>query len=146
MKRLLLIAACAASLASCATFLQPSGGGESARLAQRINSSGADALARESSLPFVVDQEIVQLTGDVTAFWEAVKGIRFTGAPDAVMNAGPEAYPAFADTFEMKVFFKKYVPRGARIVSLATEAGKKVLLVVADEMFGSRIYGFKGPF
>jgi hypothetical protein len=148
MRRLLLIAACAVSLGSCATFLRPPEGGEAARLAERINSGGADALAGQSSLPFLVDQEIVQIKGDVAAFWKAVKesGIRLAGTSDAVLNAGPEAYRAFADTFEMKAFFKKYVPPGARIVSLATQAGKRVLLIIADEMFASRIYGFKGPF
>jgi hypothetical protein len=138
---------CAASLASCATFIQPPGGGEAARLADQINSGRADALAGQSSLPFLVDQEIVQIKADVAAFWKALteSGLRFSGTPEAA-KVGPDSYQAFADTFEMKIFFKKYVPGNARIITLATQAGKKVLLVVADEMFASRIYGFKGPF
>ncbi len=148
MKRLLLALACVMSLASCATFLQPSGGGESARLADRINTATADALAGQSSSPFLVDQEIVPIKADVATFWKALKdsGIRLSGTPEPSLKVSAEAYRAFAETFEMKVFFKKYVPSGARIVALAAPAGKRVLLVVADEMFATRIYGFKGPF
>ncbi len=148
MKRLFLALACVVSLGSCATFLQPSGEAESARLAERVNTGTAETLAGQSASPFLLDQEIVPIKADVATFWKALKdsGIRLSGTREPSLKVSAEAYRAFAETFETKVFFKKYVPKDARIVILAAPAGKKVLLLVADELFATRIYGFKGPF
>jgi hypothetical protein len=149
MKKLILIACAVVCLASCATIQAPREAGDAARAADLINTGRADALASSSAVPFMVDQEILMIKADIAGFWQAVakSGLRISRAPgSAAAAAGPASAAAFADTFEARTFFKKYVPPAAKLVTFVTSTGKKVILLVKDEMFGSTIYGFKGPF
>jgi hypothetical protein len=149
MKKLILLVLAAAALASCATFVAAPGEQAAEGLARFVNSTAPEALARASSAPFLVDQEIVSLSGDVGVFWKALKdgGVKLSsiaGAPPVAVTG--ETFRQFSPSFEMKVFFKKYVPGEARLYTLAAGGGKKFLLVAREEMLSRTIYGIKGPF
>jgi hypothetical protein len=149
MKRLLAVLATAALLASCATTDLSRGQGDAAQLADLVNSGQAKQLAALSAVPFLLDGEILALKGDVASFWQGVvsSGYRIAGASvQRSVPPGPDGYRDFADTMDVKVFFKKYLGKDTRLVELATSDGKRVLLLMADGFASRAIYGFRGPF
>ena len=141
--------AAALFLSSCAGLVGPPGGADAERLAALVNSGTPEALSQSSSLPFLVDQEIVSLKGDVAAFWKAVRGVRLElavipGFPAPLVTG--DTYKDFGASFETRVFFKKYLPREARLYTFTVQGGKRVMLIAKDDLFSRTVYGLKGPF
>ena len=151
MRRLLVVASCAILLAlsSCASLQRSSDQGAVKDVADLINSGQAQKLAAMSDTPFLVDQEIVLLKADVKSFWDGVvkAGFRVQGA--ALEEASPAdaaSYTQFADTFEVKSFFSRYVKKGTRVLRMSTSGGTHILLLMRSDWFSKKLIGFKGPF
>jgi hypothetical protein len=136
-------------LASCAT-LQSSGDRSRVEgIARLVNAGQAEKLASMSSLPFLLDQEILLLPQDVAFFWKGIleAGYRLREPElESGSAVGPESYRAFRDCMEVRTFFEKYVKRGTRLLELKTADDRRVLLLVRSTAFARRISGFKGPF
>jgi len=151
MRRLLAVASCAILLAlsSCASLQRSWDQGAVKDVAYLINAGQAQKLAAMSDTPFLVDQEIVLLKADVKSFWDGVAkaGFRVQGA--ALEEASPAdaaSYTQFADTFEVKSFFSRYVKKGSRVLRMSTSGGTHILLLVRSDWFSKKLIGFKGPF
>jgi hypothetical protein len=118
--------------------------------ADLINSGQADKLVSMSAVPFLVDQEIVSLAADVGSFWRTLVQSGYGVGAASLTIAFPvsdSSYREFADTVEVNTFFAKYVTKGTRLLELKTATGKRILLLVKDELFGKKIIcGFRGPF
>jgi hypothetical protein len=71
MKRFHVLAAALAVLASCAGLEAARDEGDARWVADLMASGNAAALAKASSVPFLLDGEIVALGEDVASFWEA---------------------------------------------------------------------------
>jgi hypothetical protein len=132
---------------SCAS-IQTRDGNDAALIVRALSTGRADLLAGMSSLPFLVDQEIVSLQADVDSFWKTMagSGFRVDASGPLSVPVSESSYREFADTMEVRTFFAKYVVKGTRILELSS-SGKRVLLLVHEEPFGRMlIQGFKGPF
>ena len=144
------LAAALVLLASCASLQRSWDQGNVETVARLINEGRADTLADMSSVPFLVDGEIVTLKSDIASFWAGIvkAGFRVEGA--ALTQAAPLApasYTQFADSMEVKTFFAQYVKKGARLLEIGTsQSAKKILLLFGDTSFKKTIYGFKGPY
>jgi hypothetical protein len=118
-------------------------------VARLIESGQSDTLARLSSVPFLLDQEILLLPADVAAFWKGLvaSGYRLEGPElDRGASLGPESYREFRDSMDVRVFFKKYVKRGTRLLELHTRDGRRILLLYRGTPCSKQILGFKGPY
>jgi len=146
-----LLAALGAALAlvSCASFQRSRDGDAARRVTALVNAGQAERLAAMSAIPFLVDGEIVLLPDDVDSFWNGIAkaGLRAQASvPGQGSTVGPESYKDFADTMEVRVFFEKYVKKGARILTVNAIPGGDILLIVAPECLSWKIIGWKGPF
>jgi hypothetical protein len=135
------------ALASCASLQRDQRRVES--IARLVNTGRAEELAAMSTLPFLLDQEILVLPQDVAFFWKSMleAGYRLQ-EPEVERGSvvGPDSYREFRDSMEVRTFFKKYLKRGTRLLELKTSEGRHVLLLVRSTAFSRRISGFKGPF
>jgi hypothetical protein len=142
-----LILAALLTLASCATLQRDQRRVEG--IARLVNTGQAGQLAEMSTLPFLLDQEILVLPKDVAYFWKSVLAAGYRLEEPQVERGsaiGPDSYRAFRDSMEVRTFFKKYVNKGTRLLELRTADGRRVLLLVRFTAFSRRITGFKGPF
>jgi hypothetical protein len=152
LRRLLGAAACAAFLvlASCASLQHGWDQGNVGMVADLINSGQSARLAAMRSSPFLIDGEVVPLKADVAGFWDGIvkAGYKVSGPQlGAAAPAAADSYKQFADTMEVRAFFKNYVKKDTRILELKTSSGKTVLLIIKDAVFSKKIIqGFKGPY
>jgi hypothetical protein len=149
MKRLLPFLLVALALCSCASIQRARDQGNMDRLAALLSSGDWEELAKISSTPFLLDQEIILLEGDVRTFWSSIVQVGFKVQEPVLEEAtriGPESYREFRDSMEVRTFFKKYLKKNSRILQLRTSTGERILLLVTDSCCGSQINGFKGPF
>ena len=135
------------ALATCATLQQDERRMES--IARLVNAGQAEKLAAMSTVPFLLDQEILVLPQDVAYFWKSILAAGYRLEEPQVERGsavGPESYREFRDSMEVRTFFKKYVKKGTRLLELKTGDRQRVLLLVRSSAFSRRISGFKGPF
>jgi hypothetical protein len=134
-------------LASCATIKRDERRAES--IARLVNTGQAEKLVSMSTVPFLLDQEILVLPSDVAYFWKSILAAGYRLEEPRVERGspvGPESYREFRDSMEVRTFFKKYVREGARLLELKTGDRQRVLLLVRFTAFSHRISGFKGPY
>lgn len=143
----ILVLAALLALASCATLQRDERRVES--IARLVNAGQAERLAAMSTVPFLLDQEILVLPQDVAFFWTSMleAGYRLEEPRlERGSSIGPDSYKEFRDSMEARTFFKKYVKKGSRLLELRTGDGRRVLLLVRFTAFSRQISGFKGPF
>jgi hypothetical protein len=143
----ILTLAAVLAMASCATLQRDQRRVES--IAGLVNSGQAETLTSMSTLPFLLDQEILVLPQDVAFFWKSMLAAGYRLDDPQVERSspvGPDSYREFRYSMEVRTFFKKYVKRGTRLLDLKTSDGRRVLLLVHSTAFSRRISGFKGPF
>jgi hypothetical protein len=134
-------------LASCATIKRDERRAES--IAKLVNTGQAEKLVSMSTVPFLLDQEILVLPSDVAYFWKSILAAGYKLEEPRVERGspvGPESYREFRDSMEVRTFFKKYLKKDARLLELKTGNGQRVLLLVRFTAFSRRISGFKGPY
>jgi hypothetical protein len=134
-------------LASCATIKRDERRAES--IAKLVNTGQAEKLVSMSTVPFLLDQEILVLPSDVAYFWKSILAAGYKLEEPRVERGspvGPESYREFRDSMEVRTFFKKYLKKNARLLELKTGNGQRVLLLVRFTAFSRRISGFKGPY
>ena len=146
-----LAAVCAAAfvLSSCASLQRANDEGVVRQVVDLINGGQAARLESMSATPFLLDGEIVALPADVATFWDTIvkAGFRVEGAAlDRGAPVTADSYRSFADTMEVRSFFSRHVSRGARLLELRTNSGRRILIVAAPGWFTVKIIGFKGPF
>jgi len=144
------LAAALILLASCASLQRSRDQGNVETVASLINEGRADTLTAMSSVPFLIDGEIVTLKPDIASFWTGIvkAGFKVEGAVlTQAAPLAPASYTQFADSMEVKAFFAQYVKKGARLLEMGTsQSGKKILLLFGDTSPRKTIYGFKGPY
>ena len=147
--QLLVAAALVVAVSSCASLQRSRDVGSVRTVARLINSANAQALSAMSSLPFLLDHEIVALQRDVEAFWDTALAVGFR-VEEPTLERGEridgESYREFYDSMEVRTFFKKYLNKSSRLLELRTLEGRRILLLVTDSWFKRTINGFKGPY
>jgi hypothetical protein len=112
-----------------------------------IGAGDTDRLEKLTALPFLFDGEIIALPGDAGVLWQNLKaaGITLKGAKlIGITPARVDSYKLFADTWEVSVFFKKYVPKNGAIAEVRSDTGNYLLLLGGFALDGyARIIGLK---
>jgi hypothetical protein len=145
----LAVTVLALMIASCASLQRSRDTGSVRTVAGLINDRDAAALSSMSSVPFLLDHEIVALQRDVQAFWGTALETGFRVEEPTLergLRVDAESYREFYDSMEVKTFFKKYLKKNTRLLELRTLGGQRILLLVTDTWFKRTINGFKGPF
>ncbi|MBN2354165.1 MAG: hypothetical protein JXD23_16470 [Spirochaetales bacterium] len=112
-----------------------------------VRAGDAARLEKLTALPFLLDGEIIALPGDAGILWRNLKAAGVTLAGTRLVRltpAGGDAYKLFADTWEVSVFFKKYVPPNGMIAEIRSDSGAYLLLLGGYALDGyARIIGLK---
>lgn len=113
-----------------------------------VNAGDVEQLVELSSVPFVLDQEIIALEGDVASLWSGLieAGLEFDDADiRRIEPADSGSYREFGDTFEMDVYFQQYLAEDGTIVEIDSNLGGFLLLLGDRQMGFPMIFGLKGP-
>ncbi len=135
-------------LSSCATVKSVPRPGAVERLMELVNSGDSEMVSSLTTMPMLVDGEIVQRETDIRNFWDLVAKARFavkTGEAFYTEKAGDETYLLFGDSMEVRTFFEKYVPKNAVTVTVEGETGRYIFLLSGRKGRYTYIFGFTGP-
>ena len=135
-------------ISSCATAPVAQRENRIMGLVDRINGDSLVRVMEVTSVPFVLDQEILSLEGDVETMWSNMREAGFfllNAEIDEIMPVQKGSYRRFGDTMDMRVFFEKYIPEDATLVRISSDNGN-FLFLLGDKFWGvPRMYAMKGP-
>jgi hypothetical protein len=142
----ILLAGVMLLLGACVTFKVDED--QVAKIIKLINSGDTDKLARVTRVPFLLDGEIIALQDDAGLLWKNLAQAGFTLQNAALADLIPvkeDTYKLFADTWEVEVFFKKYVPPKSMVAQVKADNGDFLLLLDGEKKGYAQILGIKGP-
>jgi hypothetical protein len=142
----ILLAGVMLLLGACVTFKVDED--QVTKIIKLINSGDTDKLARVTSVPFLLDGEIIALQDDAGLLWKNLAQAGFTLQNAALADLIPvkeDTYKLFADTWEVEVFFKKYVPPKSMVAQVKADNGDFLLLLDGEKKGYAQILGIKGP-
>lgn len=146
--RFLLLIAAVVLISSCATVPVAQRESRIMALVDRINGDSLTRVVEVTSVPFVLDREILALEADVRTMWSNMRDAGFVLVNpkiDEIIPLRSESYKRFGDTMDMRVFFEKYVPEDATLVRINSDNGD-FLFVLGDRFWGvPRMYAMTGP-
>lgn len=148
MAALAAIGAALVSFSGCATIGGP-GIDVSAveKIIFDVNQGDFEELIRLSMVPFVFDREIIMRESDVVLLWTGLTNGGFNlpgGKVTGTEKLSPESYTVFSESWEMKVFFEKYVPKQAYIAYVSADGRRTAFLLGKSADGTARIYGIGG--
>ena len=111
-----------------------------------IQAGEAEALVAQSQLPFLFDAEIIMLERDLQTLWGNLSEAGFSMQNAQVEYLGPAgrySYPPFAESFEVRTFFKKYLPEKSSMVRITADNGEFFLLLGPREDEAPAIIGYR---
>ena len=112
-----------------------------------VNAKDHQKLIRLSETPFLLDEEIIIMPGDVAFFWETALQNGLVIKEYTVESITPgeaEDYKYFSDSREIEIFFTKYVHEDSSIAKITSSSGVFFLLLTGKDGRYPRIFGFKG--
>lgn len=135
-------------LSSCATMNAVPNDKAIERFIELYNSGDTVRMTKMTSVPMLIDGEIVAGTDDADFFWNrlADAGFSFEGVDSFAREpVDDRAKLLFGDTMEVGTFFDKYVPETAVIVRVKGPGGEFILLLSGRKGRYPFIFGFTGP-
>ena len=136
------------ALSSCTTMKAVPNDKAIGRFIELYNSGDTSRMTEMTSVPMLIDGEIVSRTGDADFFWNrlAEVGFSFEGVNSYIVEpVDDRAKYLFGDTMEVGTFFDKYVPDTAVIVRVKGPGGDFILLLSGRKGRYPFIFGFTGP-
>ena len=133
---------------SCTTMKAVPNDRAISRFIELYNSGDTERMTEMTSIPMLVDGEIVARSGDADFFWTrlAKAGFKFDGSEYyTVEPLTAKSSLLFGDTMEVATFFDKYVPSTAVLVRLRGPGGDFILLLSGRKGRYPFIFGFTGP-
>ncbi len=118
------------------------------RFIELYNSGDTARMTEMTSVPMLIDGEIVARTDDADFFWNrlAEAGFSFEDSNSFTSVAvDGNSKLLFGDTMEVDTFFTKYVPDTAVIVRVKGPGGDFILLLSGRKGRYPFIFGFTGP-
>ena len=112
-----------------------------------VNEKDAPTLAGLSRNPFLLDGEIILMSGDMQRFWEKAfeSGFGFPGAVvESVIPVDENTFRLFGDTMDVRVFFNKYVPEASSLAKVSSDSGDYWFVFHDREGKYPKILAFKG--
>ena len=138
LKMISLVTTIVAVATGCATF-GTGQAGDAGTIVSLINQGDVEQLTRIAVLPFVFEGEVLYKASDVEAVWRnlSINGFRIERPKFGdTVSIDVDTFQIFADTYEMEVFFGKYVPAGARLAAIAS-GGQEYWLLLGKASGGS---------
>jgi len=146
--RLLFLTVVVLLASSCATVPVAQRENRIMALVDRINGDSLTRVVEVTSVPFVLDREIIALEGDVRTMWANLReaGFMLVNAEiEEIIPMRSGSYERFGTTMDMRVFFDTYVPEDATLVRIGSDNGD-FLFVLGDRFWGvPRMYAMTGP-
>ncbi|MFO8063663.1 MAG: hypothetical protein ACQETQ_09720 [Spirochaetota bacterium] len=135
-------------ISSCATAPVAQRENRIMGLVDRLNGESLVRVMEVTSVPFVLDREILSLERDVETMWSNMREAGFfllNAEIDEIIPVHEDSYRRFGDTMDMRVFFEKYIPEDATLVRISSDNGD-FLFLLGDKFWGvPRMYAMKGP-
>jgi hypothetical protein len=116
------------------------------KIVELIQKGESAALIAQSQLPFLFDGEIVMLERDLRTLWTNLAEAGFSLQNPQIEYLGPAgrySYSPFADSMEVRTFFKKYLPEKSSIVRITAENGVFFLLLGPKVEKAPAIIGYR---
>ena len=135
-------------LSSCATMKAVPNDKAIERFIELYNSGDTVRMTEMTSVPMLIDGEIVARTGDAGFFWNRLAEAGFSFEDVDSFSTEPvdvRARLLFGDTMEVGTFFDKYVPETAVVVRVRGPGGDFILLLSGRKGRYPFIFGFTGP-
>jgi len=112
-----------------------------------VSGKDSETLSLISRNPFLLDGEIILMSGDMELFWEKAfaAGFGFPGGTvESVIPVDGETFRIFGDTMDIQVFFRKYVPAPSSLAKVSTGDGYYWFVFSEREGKYPKILAFKG--
>ena len=150
MKKLLCGPGCLAllvvlAISACATFEVTEE--EAAKVIALINKGDVQTLASITAVPFLLDGEIIALEGDALILWTNLKKAGVAMKNASIVSLSPlreDDWQRFSSSWEVNVFFKKYVPQDTKLAEIECDDGRFLLLLDGRTKKHASIVGIKG--
>ncbi len=136
------------SFFSCATMPVSQNKEAAAELIEKINTASPAELAGRSDLPFLFDEELVVLEGDLDILWSNLRAAGFSLDPAAAAEpsaVAPADYALYGDSFEIEAFFAQYIDESASMLKVRNSFGHFILLLQGEKDGLPMIKGMRGP-
>lgn len=107
-----------------------------------------DEAVELTSVPFLLDSEILTTEQDAKLLWSNLKEVSALFVAAEIISIRPaweEDYTLFNDSAEMRVFFERALPENPSLVEIATPHGRFFLLLSGRRFGTPRFVGMKGP-
>jgi hypothetical protein len=134
--------------ASCTTMKAVPGNRSVERFIELYNSGDTERMTEMTSVPMLIDGEIVARSSDADFFWSRLSdvGFNFSSMENYTVELITEnSQFLFGNTKEVSLFFDKYVPDTAVIVKIYNPGGDFILLLSGRKGRYPFIFGFTGP-
>ena len=135
-------------LASCTTMEAVPKENSIHRFIDLFNTGNAALIGEMTSIPMLIDGEVVARSDDADFFWNRLEEVGFKLDKETEYNVqavSKKARLLFGDTWEVNTFFDKYVPNTAVIVRVSGPGGDFILLLSGRKGKYPFIFGFTGP-
>lgn len=143
-----LVAAALLAVTGCSTLSYAGREETVSEVVRLVNYGEVETLVAQSSLPFVLDGEILFSEGTVSGFWAGFRESGFlleNAVPVVIEEVVPGTSSKFSDSGEMEMFFDTYLVEKAVCVDLETAGGVVYLLLGEKKGDYPEILGFRGP-
>ncbi len=118
------------------------------RFIELYNTGDTVRMSEMTSIPMLIDGEIVARNADADFFWNSLAKAGFTLDGSESFTTEPlnsNSSLLFGDSMEVSTFFAKYVPETAVIVRVKGPGGDFILLLSGRKGRYPFIFGFTGP-
>jgi len=133
---------------SCSTVPPSKNPNRIGGLIKELNTASEDRLVELSSLPFLLDGEIIVREQDLRTLWHNLRSAGFTFAEadvKAVTPVDPSSYLKFGDNKEVQAFFKKYVAKDSAVAEIQTKYGTFLIITGGRNWFIPKISVLPDP-
>ena len=146
MRIIVLIAAVAVLLASCASFSVGVKEDDPLVVCELINEKDVETLSEASVLPFVFDSEILESDTQVRTLWNGLAEAGYKAAKAEVKefrSATAADASIFSDSWEIKTYFKNLLIEDDMLARVKTKSGTVFMVLRPGKGEGSSIVAFK---
>ena len=136
------------SLSSCTTVKAVPKEKAIERFIELYNSGDTERMTAMTSIPMLIDGEIVARNSDADFFWKSLAKAGFTldGSESFIVEPlNSSSSLLFGNSMEVSTFFTKYVPETAVLVRVKGPGGDFILLLSGRKGRYPFIFGFTGP-
>ena len=136
MKRIiktLILLAMITIVMACSTLTEKAARQEALKITSLMNDGKTGDLIKISRMPFLFETEILSSDKLMRTLWDGLKDAGYkikNPAVSKIVEAGPETWKVFADTWEVQVYYKKYAPKTAYLVYVKGDGDREIVFLL----------------